>query len=34
MKDYSNYVAAAYVLAFFVLAGMTFFTLKDWKKHK
>ena len=34
MKDYSAYVAAAYILTFAVLAGMTFFTLKSWRRHK
>ena len=34
MKDYGAYVTAAYALAFFVLGGMIFFTLRDWKKHK
>ncbi len=32
--DYSFYIAAAYIIAFVVLAGITITTLVGWKKVK
>lgn len=34
MKDYTAYIAAAYGIAFAVLAFMTISTLLQWKKYK
>jgi hypothetical protein len=34
MKDYTAYIAAAYIIAFVVLAGVTISTLIAWKKVK
>ncbi len=34
MKDYSAYIAAAYIICFAVLAGVTLSTLWAWRKIK
>lgn len=33
MKDYSAYIAAAYIICFVVLGVMTLLTVRAWKKH-
>jgi hypothetical protein len=34
MKDYTLYVAAAYIIAFAVLGGVTISTIIGWRKVK